>query len=256
MFHDPDLSRTTDSQGQIKERDWYGPEGIEHVRTIKLPKQAIPTFAQTVELLMRPENQHVKFNVDVKVQNDPERLFQLMHETIAKHEGWETLLAPRILLGLWHPGFLSPAKAKLSYCRRSHIGSDPSVARRYFWNDCDAFSMAFAALTTSDGQKFRKECKAAGKQLMVWTVNEPDHMMEAVRWEVDAILTDATKTWLELRNALNVDYEKIGAQYGRIFLWTTFTFYSPVLFARQYLGRHYLERVAGPFDAVSTAVKV
>lgn len=22
------------------------------------------------------------------------------------------------------------------------------------------------------------ECKAAGKQLLVWTVNEPDHMME------------------------------------------------------------------------------
>jgi hypothetical protein len=37
---------------------------------------------------------------------------------------------------------------------------------------------------------------------MVWTVNQPQHMMEAVRWEVDAILTDVTKTWLDLRSAL------------------------------------------------------
>ena len=25
---------------------------------------------------------------------------------------------------------------------------------------------------------FRQECRAAGKKLMVWTVNEPEHMME------------------------------------------------------------------------------
>lgn len=39
--------------GHIKERNWYGEDGIEHVRTIKEPKQAIPTFAETVELLMK-----------------------------------------------------------------------------------------------------------------------------------------------------------------------------------------------------------
>lgn len=70
--------------------------------------------------------------------------------------------------------------------------------------------------------RFRLECKAAGKNLMVWTVNKPDHMMEvcradrlecnamvdvylfhqAVRWEVNAIITDVTKTWLDLRTAL------------------------------------------------------
>lgn len=26
--------------------------------------------------------------------------------------------------------------------------------------------------------RFREECKSAGKNLMVWTVNEPAHMME------------------------------------------------------------------------------
>lgn len=28
--------------------------------------------------------------------------------------------------------------------------------------------------------RFRKECKAAGKQLIVWTVNAPEQMMEVV----------------------------------------------------------------------------
>ncbi|KAJ7682243.1 PLC-like phosphodiesterase [Mycena polygramma] len=248
MFHDPELQRTTDSTGRIRERDWYGADGMEHVRTVKEPHQSIPTFAETVSLLMLPENQHVNFNVDVKVQNTPARLFALMHQTISSHPNWETLLAPRILLGLWHPSFLEPAKDQLPYCRRSYIGNCPTIARKYFWNDCEVFSISFAALTSSDGQRFRQECKAGGKKVMVWTVNEPDHMMEAVRWEVDVILTDVTRTWLDLRSALSSDYEKITAQYSRFFLWTTLRFYAPVRYVRVVIGRDKLERVAGPFD--------
>ncbi|KAJ7771079.1 PLC-like phosphodiesterase [Mycena maculata] len=263
MFHDPDLKRTTNSQGQIRERQWYGEDGIEHVRTIKEPHQSIPTFDETIALLMRPENQHVNFNVDVKVQNTPARLFALMHKTISSHAEWETRLAPRILLGLWHPSFLGPAKEQLPYCRRSYIGNSPDIARQYFWNDCEVFSIAFAALTSADGQRFRKECKAGGKKVMVWTVNEPDHMMEAVRWEVDVILTDVTKTWLDLRRELNsvrvpltsdsADYDKITRQYSRFFLWTSWRFYPPFRYMMTHIGRDRLERIAGPFDALKSS---
>jgi hypothetical protein len=39
--------------GLIRERNWYGTDGMQHVRTIKEPKQAIPTFAKTLDLLMK-----------------------------------------------------------------------------------------------------------------------------------------------------------------------------------------------------------
>ncbi|TFK70971.1 PLC-like phosphodiesterase [Pluteus cervinus] len=254
MFHDPALERTTDSTGHIKERKWYGEDGIEHVRTKKEPKQAIPTFSQTLDLLMKPENKHVKFDVDVKPQNDPDRLFSLMHKLISAHPDWENDLAPRILLGLWHPRFVKSAKARLPYCKRSYIGGSPAVVRKYFWKDCDAFSVNFAALTSSDGQRFINECKAAGKGLLVWTVNQPEHMMEAVRWGVDGIITDVPKTWLDLRASLKADYEKTGSQYGRIFLWTTPTFYSPVVSAFSRRWHKQLEAIAGPFDQEENVV--
>ncbi|KAJ6515363.1 PLC-like phosphodiesterase, partial [Mycena sanguinolenta] len=244
----PELGRTTNSTGKIRERNWYGADGMESVRTTQEPHQPIPTFAESIALLMRPENQHANFNVDVKVQNTPTRLFALMHETISSYPDWETLLAPRILLGLWHPSFLGPAKEQLPYCRRSYIGNSPAIARKYFWNDCEVFSIAFAALTSADGQRFRQECKAGGKKIMVWTVNEPNQMMEAVRWEVDVILTDVTRTWLDLRTALHSDYEKIAARYSRFFLWTSIRFYPPVRFIRAVVNREHLESVAGPFD--------
>jgi hypothetical protein len=85
---------------------------------------------------------------------------------------------------------------------------------------------------------------------------------------VSAIITDVTKTWLELRSALQGalkivgvcldigllmhrptgDYEKVGSQYGRIFLWTTLRFYTPFLFASSRRAQTYLENIAGPFD--------
>jgi len=87
------------------------------------------------------------------VQNEPELVFSLMNGIITSYPEWETKLAPRIILGLWHPRFLSAAKAHVPYFKRSHIGAAPDIARKYFWNDCDAFSMWFPGLATVDGEK-------------------------------------------------------------------------------------------------------
>jgi len=174
-----------------------------------------------------------------------------MDKVISSQPEWETKLAPRLLLGLWHPRFLSSANTHLPYCRRSYLGVSPYIARKYFWNDVDTFSMQFNALATMEGQKFMTDCKAAGKKLLVWTVNEPEHMMEAVRWGVDAILTDFTQRWLDMRVALYSDYDKTGSKYGRYFLWTTPWCYSPFQYVLSWKVQKNLEKIAGPFDAIA-----
>lgn len=95
----------------------------------------------------------MKFNVDVKAQNDPARLFKLMHNIISSHDNWEKELAPRIVLGLWHPTFIPHARNVLPYLRRSYIGDDLTIARKYFWSNVDVFSMRFAVLATASGEK-------------------------------------------------------------------------------------------------------
>ena len=87
-------------------------------------------------------------------------------------------MAPRILLGLWHPKFVGPAQEILPYCRRSHIGASSEIANKYFFDGVDAFSMWFPALCTPEGQRFVRHAKAKGKQVMVWTVNDKSEMME------------------------------------------------------------------------------
>lgn len=75
---------------------------IAYLPATKLPAQSICTFAETLHLLMQPEARHVQLNVDVKLDNDPEILFKLMHEQISQFPGWETDLAPRLILGGLH----------------------------------------------------------------------------------------------------------------------------------------------------------
>ena len=63
--------------------------------------------------------------------------------------------------------------------------------------------------------RFLQECKEAGKKVMAWTVNEPVQMIEATRWGVDVILTDKTKSWLDLRETLRSTYRsQAGAMWG------------------------------------------
>lgn len=254
MFHDPSLDRTTDMTGLIREKEWYGPEGMEKARTKKQPSQSIPTFAETIELLMKEENRHALFNIDIKVWNEPIRLFTLMNAIITSYEGWETLLAPRIILGLWHPKFIEPAKEILPYCRRSHIGKSPYIARKFFWDGCDAFSIHFDALQTFEGERFRKECKAAGKKLMVWTVNDPRQMMECIRWGVEAIITDVTKSYLDLRESVELDYAKADAEHSRLFMWTTLNYYMPMQLIQWRDLHTKLEIIGGPFALYEPAM--
>ena len=39
--------------GLIRERNWYGADGMKNAKTKTTPQQSIPTFAETVDLLMK-----------------------------------------------------------------------------------------------------------------------------------------------------------------------------------------------------------
>jgi len=195
----------------------------------------------------------VQLNIDCKVSNDPDRLFSTMHSSLAAFPGWETALAPRILLGLWHPCFIEPAIRHVGYLRRAHIGRSPWIAREYFWPHVEAFSLEFGALCSYEGQKFISECTAAGKKVLVWTVNKEEEMMEAVRWNVHAILTDTTTVWLNLRAKLQADYQ-IASQFPRSFLWTTFRFYTAFQLLLWHADKVKLEASRGPFMRVPPIV--
>ncbi|KAH9460666.1 hypothetical protein Pst134EB_008830 [Puccinia striiformis f. sp. tritici] len=246
MIHDPSLGRTTDGQGKIDSLPYVG--GLDAIRTLKAPHQKIPTFDETIDLLMLKENQHVTFNIDCKPTNDPERLFNLIKASIERFQDHALLLSPRLVLGMYHPKFLEPAARLLPDLKRIHIGVSPSMARNYFWEACEGFSMKFSCLVGWEGLLFRKDCQKAGKSIMVWTVNDRQEMIEACKWGVDAILTDKTKYYLALRQQMKADWSAVAAETSALFPYTSIHYNGLVSWLFGRLIFYYLYRLAGPFQ--------
>ena len=132
-----------------------------------------------------------------------------MARVIAQYEDWETVLAPRLILGLWHPLFLKSAYAHLPLLKRFHIGFSTSIVRKFFWDHCDGFSISFPLLMGPDGQEFLKECRAAGKDICVWTVNHEDEMRVALSWGVKAILTDKVALLSSIKNEVSHHHHRL-----------------------------------------------
>jgi glycerophosphoryl diester phosphodiesterase len=86
---------------------------------------------------------------------------------------------------------------------RYHIGFSLSIARTYFWDACSGFSIAFPVLMSSAGQAFLRDCREAGKEVCVWTVNDPGEMRIAVGWGVKAVLTDRVGAFTELKKEVS-----------------------------------------------------
>jgi hypothetical protein len=109
-----------------------------------------------------------------------------------------------LILGLWHPLFLAAAYEHLPLLRRYHIGFNVDIARKYFWDSCEGFSMCFPLLVGNEGQTFLEDCRKAGKEICVWTVNEPEEMKVAMGWGVKAVLTDKVGAFVSLKKEVSL----------------------------------------------------
>ncbi|KAL7415559.1 PLC-like phosphodiesterase [Mrakia frigida] len=252
LFHDQRLDRTSTGTGLIGQQNWTG--GMEHVRTKQAPIQPIPLFEEMLDLMMKEGNEHVKFNIDIKVTSEPNKIFPVMAEIIDRYP---SALKSRLILGLWHPSFILPSLVHLpSPILRYHIGASISFARTHFWNYCDGFSMLFDCLVDRRGQKFREDCFAAGKALGVWTVNDPKEMVMAAEWGITAILTDKPLVSLDLKTRLATPearlktFRELGLNTW-LFSWSNWKYYSIVHNFRAKEELDELIRDGGPFEDVA-----
>ncbi|ODN73317.1 hypothetical protein L202_07863 [Cryptococcus amylolentus CBS 6039] len=123
-----------------------------------------------------------------------------MARIITSYKNHETDLSPRIILGLWHPLFIRPAVKYLPACRRFYIGFSIQVAKQYFWDTCEGFSISFPFLMGQEGQAFVKECREKGKEVTAWTVNDVSGMKAALSMGLKAVLTDEVGVFVNLKH--------------------------------------------------------
>lgn len=186
-FHDDVLDRVTDRVGSICDLD------LADIREARIGgREQVPTLLELVEAF--PD---VSFNVDIKSRG----AVDVLAAFVAEHDLWD-----RMLVGSFSP-------ARIARFRRLTGGRVPTAAQPWEivafrlsptagvarWI-ADRVGSGFDAFQVPHRRKglrvvthgFVRRAHAAGKPVHVWTIDDPDEMVELLERGVDGLFTDRT----------------------------------------------------------------
>ena len=199
---DPNLKRCFDRPEKIIECDW---EFVKKQRTIKEPRSPMPRLKDLLEYVASPELEEIWVLLDIKLDNDPTNVMRLIAATIASvppspKRPWKN----RIVLGIWAAKYLSLCEDYLPGFSVSHIGFSTLYASRFFSVPNISFNMLHQVLHGPIGARFIRKAKSLNREIFAWTVNDENRMRWCIRRELDGVVTDDPKKFLEVCK----DYEQ------------------------------------------------
>jgi glycerophosphoryl diester phosphodiesterase len=169
----------------------------------------MPRLKDLLEYIASPEREEIWVLLDIKLDNDATNVMRLIAATIASvppspNRPWKN----RIVLGIWAPKYLSLCEDYLPGFPVSHIGFSTSYARQFFSVPNISFNMLHQVLHGPIGGAFIRKAKKLNREIFAWTVNDGNHMRWCIRKELDGVITDDPKKFLEVCK----DYEEEPAE--------------------------------------------
>ena len=198
ISHDATLKRCFGRNEKILDTTW---EDMKDVRTLKSPHEPIPRLKDVLEYLAQPGLEEIWLLLDIKLDNDADAIMRLLGSTIASvspsaAKAWKE----RVVLGIWAAKFLPLAVQYLPNFPVTHIGFSVPYARHFFTVPNVSFNMLFPMLIAPGGKKFLRDAKSAkyNRQVYAWTVNAEDKMVWCIRRQLDGVITDDPRMFLEV----------------------------------------------------------
>ncbi|KAI9813452.1 MAG: hypothetical protein M1827_004127 [Pycnora praestabilis] len=195
LSHDATLKRCFGKDEKIIDCDW---DYISTLRTLKVPHESMPRLKDLLEYIASPGLEHIWLLLDIKLDNDADLVMKLIAETIRSVKASRTPWHERIVLGCWVAKFLPLCTKYLSGFPISHIGFSVWYARQFLKVPNVSFNMLQITLMGPLGQRFLKKTKELKRPMLVWTVNKDDMMKWSIRKEVDGVITDDPKRFLQV----------------------------------------------------------
>lgn len=122
----------------------------------------------------------------------------------------------RLVLGCWAVKFLPLCAEYLPAFPIMHIGFSIPYARQFLSIPSVSFNMLQKTLMVPFfGARFIHDVKANGRPLYVWTVNEEDMMKWSIDKELDGVITDDPKRFLEICDEWEQGKRKINISLGQ-----------------------------------------
>ncbi|KAG9236214.1 putative glycerophosphoryl diester phosphodiesterase [Amylocarpus encephaloides] len=193
LSHDATLKRCFGIDRNIVDCDWGY---LETLRTLKEPQERMPRLKDLLEYLAKPGLGEIWVLLDIKLDNDDD-VFRLMSATLEEakpSKAWNQ----RILLGIWHEKHLPFCTEFLHGFPIAYIGFSILYARQFLKVPKVNFNMLQKIMVGPFGSAFLRDIKKARRSIFLWTVNEESWMKWSIRKEVDGVITDDPKKFLEV----------------------------------------------------------
>lgn len=187
-FHDDRLDRVTDSRGLIAQMSYA------EVATARVGgEHPVPTMTELLEAF--PE---VTFNIDLKADGTPRALAELLEATGDERRAVVgSFSAPRLVEFRRLTGGRVATSAHPREVAAYLLSPNAVVARRVAPGPFSALQVPHrrrirGRTVTVVNRRFVQRAHANGKEVHVWTIDEPDEMRHLIELGVDGIMTDRT----------------------------------------------------------------
>lgn len=194
LSHDATLERCFGEKAKIADCDW---SYLSTVETVKEPRAHMPRLVDLLSYLAQPEVEDIWVLLDLKKDDDPDELLSGAAEAIAAikpTKPWKE----RIVLGAWDACYIELCKEYLPGFHIAFIGWSVLAASKFLKQPDINFNMLQPVLVGPCGSRFMAKAKKANRHLYVWTVNEEEWMEWSIRKEVDGVITDDPKLFLDV----------------------------------------------------------
>ncbi|KAL2256247.1 hypothetical protein VTK26DRAFT_1931 [Humicola hyalothermophila] len=171
-------------------------------------------LADLLAWMGEPGNEAVWAVLDVKPVEEPAELLAAVARTLEEvrpvrgAREWRE----RLVVGGWSKTYLDLAAQYLPGFQRIYIGLSPLYAWELLSADyADVhFNILQPTLVGPIGARFRRAVRAAGRKLLVWTVNNEHWMEWAVRKRdtVDGVITDRVELYRDVRRRHRKDEDE------------------------------------------------
>ncbi|KAH8811688.1 putative glycerophosphoryl diester phosphodiesterase [Xylogone sp. PMI_703] len=224
LSHDANLKRCFGKAEDVINCDW---EYLKTLRTLKEPHEPMPRLKDLLEYLTEPGLENIWLLLDIKIDNDADDIMRTIATTIEEVPP-TTPWAQRVVLGCWAVKYLPLCSKYLPGFPIAHIGFSIAYAREFLKVPGVGFNMLQKIMVGPFGNSLLKDIRKDNRALFLWTVNEEEWMKWSIRKQVDGVITDDPKKYLEVCESYHG--ERISIPFKRwpslIFINIMATFFS------------------------------
>ncbi|KAI1107056.1 PLC-like phosphodiesterase [Jackrogersella minutella] len=196
LSHDALLRRCFGVDAKVRDCEWGY---LATLRTTREPAQPLATLRDLLEYLNRPGLEAVRVILDIKRDDDATEIVRRTAETLAEVPGIRPW-SERVVSCCWSTEYVKLSKEYLPGFPIAHVGFSSIYARALANHvpDLSVSMILYMLAMPVTGWRFIRDMKRSGHPIYVWTVNDESWMEWSIRKELDGVITDDPKLFLEV----------------------------------------------------------